>query len=165
MIGAVVLGSLAVLRTALLDGSYATGTGRYDVWGRVISAVSESWLLGLGPVGASDLIGQGLLPEWAISPHSIWLKALLTAGAVGVLLTLLVFVAAFRLRTGRPLFAALVILSALDNTADLRGWSVGSLALIALAASATPEIASERASPSRPARIRGMATGQAPRAG
>jgi hypothetical protein len=154
--GVVVLASLAVLRTALLDGSYATGTGRYDVWGGVIAEVSGSWLLGLGPEGARDLIAVGVLPGWAVSPHSIWLKALLTAGVVGVLLTLLVFVAGFRLRAGRPLLAALVVLSAFDNTADLRGWSVGSLALIALAASATPAIASERPSPSGRARIRGM---------
>lgn len=145
--------AFSALTSVLTDGSLRTGTGRYAVWHGVLDSTTSSWVIGLGPRGSEILQAEGVLPDWASSPHSIWFNGLLTAGVVGLLLTVGVFVAAAGVRQGYLLLAAYVVLASFDNTGNLNSWGLGGVTLIAIAAAGTANARDEQfaASPLRAA--------------
>lgn len=127
-----------VASSVLSDRSYATGTGRVDVWRSLPSLLGESWITGLGPNAGSELVAQGRLPPWAASLHSVWAESLLTVGILGVLAMAWVYVAALRIRPALPLTAVAIVLGALDTYMYVTIFSVGAMAYIAIAACGVP---------------------------
>lgn len=127
-----------VTSSILSDGSYATGTGRVDVWRSVPGLLGGSWITGLGPLAGTELAEQGRLPSWAAMLHSVWADSLLTVGIVGVLLVAWVYIAALRIRPALPLTAAALVLGALDTYMYVTLFTIGSIVYLAIGACGVP---------------------------